>query len=212
MIKNPLAYNLKAKQTKSINMKKTILPLLIVLCFSATDSFAQGFKFGIKGGTDINKLSGKSFRDEFSFGYHLGAFAEIGLTSRFGIQPEVLFSQVTADTSSQFSEVYQFNNVSEIKLSYLKIPLLLNYSPNKFVSLQAGPQFGILIDQTQNMLKNGSDAFSKGDFSMLAGIQLNISKIRLYGRYGVGLNNINEIDDQEKWKNQTVQLGVGLAF
>ena len=43
-------------------------------------------------------------------------------------------------------------------------------------------------------------------------VLLNISKIRLYGRYGVGLNNINEIDDQEKWKNQTVQLGVGLAF
>jgi hypothetical protein len=203
---------LKAKQTKSINMKKTILPLLFILCISATDTFAQGFSFGIKGGTDINKLSGKSFRDEFSFGYHLGAFAEIGLTSRFGIQPEVLFSQITADTSSQFSEVYQFNDVSKIKLSYLKIPLLLSYMPNKFVSLQAGPQFGILIDQNKDLLNNGSDAFKKGDLSLVGGIQLNISKIRLYGRYGVGLNNINEIDDKEKWKNQNVQLGVGLAF
>lgn len=193
-------------------MKKTILPLLLIFCLSATNSFAQGFTFGIKGGTDINKLSGKSFRDEFSFGYHLGAFAEVGLTSRFGLQPEVLFSQITADTSSQFSEIYEFNNVSKVKLSYLKIPLLLNYAPNKFVSLQAGPQFGILIDQTKNLMKNGADAFSKGDFSMLAGFQLNILKIRLYGRYGVGLNNINEIDDQEKWRNQTVQLGVGLAL
>ena len=194
-------------------MKKTILPLLLIFCISTTNSFAQGFKIGIKGGTDINKLSGKSFRDEFSFGYHVGGFAEIGLTSRFGIQPEVLFSQITADTSSNFSEVYQFNNdVSKIKLSYLKIPLLLNYMPNKFVSLQVGPQFGILIDQNKDMLANGKDAFSKGDFSVLGGIQLNISKIRLYGRYGVGLNNINEIDDREKWKNQTVQLGVGLAL
>lgn len=193
-------------------MKKAILPLIFILCISATNTFAQGFKFGIKGGTDINKLSGKSFRDEFSFGYHLGAFAEIGLGARFGIQPEFLFSQITADTSSQFSEVYQFNNVNEIKLSYLKIPLLLNYSPNKFLTLQAGPQYGILIDQSKNLLKNGRDAFSRGDFSMLAGIQLNITKIRLYGRYGVGLSNINDIDDQEKWKNQTVQLGVGLAF
>lgn len=206
-----MAYSLEPT-AKSIIMKKTILPLIFILCISATNTFAQGFKLGIKGGTDINKLTGKSFRDEFSFGYHLGAFAEIGLTSRFGLQPEVLFSQITADTSSQFSEIYQFNNVNEIKLSYLKIPLFLNYSPNKFVSLQAGPQFGILIDQNKNLLKNGSDAFSKGDFSMLAGIQLNISKIRLYGRYGVGLSNINDIDDNEKWKNQTVQLGVGLVF
>ncbi len=193
-------------------MKKTILSLIIVLCLSASHTFAQGFKLGVKGGFDINKITGKSFRDEFSFGYHAGAFAEIGLTSRFGIQPEVLFSQVTADTSSTFSDIYQFNNVDQIKLTYLKIPLLLNYSPNKFVSLQAGPQYGILIDQNKNMLKNGADAFSRGDFSMLAGIQLNISKIRLYGRYGVGLSNINEIDEQEKWKNQTVQLGLGLVF
>jgi hypothetical protein len=193
-------------------MKRKILSLLMIIAITTTTVFAQSFKIGIKGGADINKITGKSFKDQFSFGYHLGGFAEIGLTSRFGIQPEVLFSQVTADTSSQFSDVYQFNNISKVKLSYLKIPLLLNYMPNKFVSLQVGPQFGILIDQNQDMLQNGKNAFSKGDFSMLGGLQLNISKIRLYGRYVVGLSNINDIDNREKWKNQTVQLGIGLAL
>ncbi len=84
--------------------------------------------------------------------------------------------------------------------------------PNKFVSLQAGPQYGILIDQDKNLLKNGSDAFSNGEFSLLGGVQLNISKIRLYGRYVVGLNNINEIDEKDKWKSQTVHLGVGITL
>ena len=193
-------------------MKRKILTLMMIGTIAGTSTFAQGFKIGIKGGADINKITGKSFKDQFSFGYHLGGFAEIGLTSRFGIQPEVLFSQVTADTSSQFSQIYQFNNISQVKLSYLKIPLLLNYMPNKFVTLQVGPQYGILIDQNKNMLKNGKDAFSKGDFSMLGGLQLNISKIKLYGRYAVGLNNINDIDNQDKWKNQTVQLGVGITL
>jgi len=193
-------------------MKKLMILFMLLVCFGATNTFAQGFKIGIKGGTDINKLSGKSFKDEFSFGYHLGGFAEIGLTSKFGIQPEVLFSQITADTSSRFSDLYQFNKVSEIRLSYLKIPLFFSYKPNPFVTIQAGPQYGILIDQTKNLLKNGADAFSKGDFSLVGGLQLNISKVRLYGRYGVGLNNVNEIDNQEKWKNQTVQLGVGLTL
>ncbi|MEO5983929.1 MAG: porin family protein [Ferruginibacter sp.] len=192
-------------------MKKVFL-FMLVLNFSFAALQAQSFKIGIKGGTDINKISGKSFRDEFSFGYHVGGFAEIGITSRFGIQPEILFSQVKADTSSQFSQIYQFNSVPDIKLSYLKIPLLLNYMPNKFVSLQAGPQYGILIDQNKNLLKNGEDAFSKGEFSLLGGLQVNISKIRLYGRYVVGLNNINEIDEKEKWKSQSVQLGVGITL
>jgi hypothetical protein len=193
-------------------MKRKFLPLITFLLLLSSITFAQGFKIGIKGGADINKITGRSFKDQFSFGYHLGGFADIGLTSRFGIQPEVIFSQVSADTSSEFSQVYQFNNVADIKLTYLKIPLLLNYMPNKFVSLQVGPQFGILINQDENLLKNGEDAFKRGDFSMLGGLQLNISKIRLYGRYAVGLNNINEIDNRDKWKNQTVHLGVGLTL
>jgi len=192
-------------------MQKTILSLIIVSAFTAP-SFSQGLKLGIKAGADIHKIEGKSFSDQFSFGYHAGGFAEIGLTSKFSIQPEVLFTQVNVDTSSSFSSVYQFNKISEVNLKYINIPILLNIKPNKFVALQVGPQFGILIDQDKNLLKNGADAFKKGDFSMLGGIQLAISKIRLYGRYAVGLSNINDIDNQEKWKNQSIQLGIGLTL
>jgi len=193
-------------------MKNKILLLAAILTLGTINSFAQGFKIGIKGGADIHKIDGRSFDDQFAYGYHLGGFAEIPLSTKFGIQPEVLFSSVNVDTSDNYSSVYNFNNVSSVKLSYLKIPLLLNFNPNKFVSLQAGPQFGVLLDNNKNIFENGQQAFKSGDFSMLAGIQLNISKIKLYGRYAVGLSNINDIDDREKWKNQNIQLGVGLSF
>jgi len=192
-------------------MKKYILSLTILLAVSAS-SFAQDVKFGLKLGADIHKINGKPFSEQFSFGYHAGAFADIGITTRFGVQPEILFSQVNVDTSSSFSSVYQFTNISKVQLKYLKIPLLFNYSPNKFVALQLGPQFGILMDQAKDILKNGQSAFKQGDFSMLGGIQLKISKIRLYGRYAVGLNNINDIDNREKWKNQSIQVGLGYTF
>ncbi len=175
-------------------------------------SQAQGFKVGIKGGADLHKVSGQAFKDQFSFGYHLGGFLDIGLSKKVGIQPEVYFSQVNVDTSSQFSSVYAFNNIDDVKLQYINIPILLSYKPNNFVSLQAGPQFGILIDQNSNLLENGEEAFKNGDFSMVGGLQLNISKIRLYGRYVVGLSNINDIDNRDKWKSQTVHLGVGLSL
>ncbi len=191
-------------------MKNKILSLAIVLGFGISTSMAQGFKAGIKAGADIHKLDGKAFKDEFSYGYHLGGFAVINLTHKWGIQPEVLFSQVNIDTSSSFSDVYDFNSVSKVNLQYLKIPILLNYSPNPFVTLQVGPQYSILMDKNTTLLKNGQNAFSNGDFSMVGGLQLNISKLRIYGRYGVGLNNINEIDNQDKWKNQNIQVGIGL--
>lgn len=194
--------------------KTLIFPLAIILVMFATASQAQSFKFGIKGGTDIKKISGKSFDDQFTYGYHLGITTELGITKKFGIQPEVYFSQVNVDTSSHFSDIHSlsFNKLSNVKLKYINIPILLSYKPSKFVALQAGPQFGILMDDNQTLLQNGRDAFKKGDFSMLAGLQLNISRIRIYGRYALGLNNLNDIDDKDKWKSQTVQLGVGLVL
>jgi hypothetical protein len=193
-------------------MKSKILLIALIFTVSALSASAQGFKLGVKGGADIHKIDGKAFKDQFSYGYHVGGFAQIGLSPKFGIQPEVMFSQVNVDTSEQFSEIYDFNSVSKVKLQYLKLPLLLNYSPNPFVTLQAGPQYGILLDNNSSLVKNGKDAFTKGDFSMLGGVQLNISKIKIYGRYAVGLNNINDIDDQDKWKNQNIQLGVGFTL
>ncbi|MEX1202036.1 MAG: porin family protein [Ferruginibacter sp.] len=196
-----------------MKVKSLLLATLLVLI--VTSSFAQKkqkFYLGIKAGADMNKIDGQSFNDQFSFGYQAGAFVTIPLGNKFGIQPEVIFSQVNIDTSSNFSDVYQFNQLSKVKLQYLKIPLLLNFSPNPFVSFQLGPQFGILIDQNINLLNNGSNALSKGDFSMVGGLQLNIFKLRIYGRYGVGLNNLNDIDKKEKWRNQNFQFGVGFAL
>ena len=192
-------------------MKTKLLTLVLsVMIFSAAHS--QGFHLGIKGGANMNKLTGKSFNDEFSYGYHLGAFAEIGLGNKFSVQPEVLFNQFTQDTASKFSQVYKLDNLSKVKLNYLSIPILLNYRASNFFSIQVGPQFGILMDQNAKLVQNGKDAFKKGDFSMLGGVQLKFSSIRIYGRYAVGLSNLNDIDNQDKWKSQSFQVGVGLAI
>ena len=51
------------------------------------------FHIGIKAGANVNKIDGKSFKDQFRYGYHVGGFAEIGLGDKFGIQPEVVFNQ-----------------------------------------------------------------------------------------------------------------------
>jgi len=69
-----------------------------------------------------------------------------------------------------------------------------------------------LIDQSKTLLQNGGRAFKSGDMSLLAGVQVKVAMLRVTGRYIVGLNNINDIDNQDKWRNQNIQLSVGLAF
>jgi hypothetical protein len=191
---------------------KTKLLILAIFCITAAAVNAQKLHVGVKGGANINKLTGKSFDDQFSFGYHAGGFVLVGVGKKFAIQPEVLFNQINVDTSSSYSTIYQFNKVDKVQLKYLSIPILLNYKPIKFITLQAGPQFGILTNKSKTLVQNGKEAFKSGDFSMLGGVQVNISHLNVYARYAVGLSNLNDIDNKEKWKSQSIQLGVGLTL
>ncbi len=194
---------------------KTKLLFLIACVFFAQTAMSQ-LKFGLKAGANIGKVDGKSFKDEFRYGYHAGGFVEVGLGGKLGIQPEVLFNQYQTRVDSSFKNVYKnaldFSGSRNIKLNYLTVPIILNYKLANILTLQAGPQFGILIDQDKTLLNNGKEAFSKGDFSMLAGAQIKILKLRLSGRYVVGLNNINDIDDQNEWKYQVFQVSLGFAL
>lgn len=192
---------------------KCKLPFLLALLFVAHASFAQ-FTIGLKAGANITKVDGRSFSDEFRYGYHLGGFATVPVGSRVAIQPEVLFNQFQTRTGTEFRDIYQSagSGNSDVKLNYLSIPILLNYKLGSFFSLQAGPQVGILLDKNKNLLDNGREAFDRGDFSMLGGAQISLGKIKLNGRYFVGLNNINDIDNQDQWKNQGFQLSVGLGL
>ncbi len=192
-------------------MKKTILIATLVF-FYCTNIQAQGFSLGIKGGADVLKLSGKSFDDEFAYGYHLGGFAEIKLNKTFGIQPEIYYSSTSMKTSNSLDSIYSNVDVKNIKLGYINIPILLNFKPSKKICLQVGPRYGILSNSSLSVKQNAENAFKSGDFSLLAGIQLNFSKIRVYGRYQVGLTDINDATSQEKWKSQTIHVGVGLKI
>jgi hypothetical protein len=190
---------------------KSKLILSLATIFIISSSFSQGVHFGIKAGASINKLTGKSFSEQFTFGYHAGAFLTLS-TGKLGIQPEVLFNQVNTDTSSSISSVYQFNHISKVKLSYLSIPILLNYKVAKILDLQAGPQFGILLDQNVSLVSNGKEAFKKGDIGVVLGLQLKLLKFRVYGRYVIGLNNVNDVSTSDSWKNQSIQAGLGFAI
>ncbi|HVZ55807.1 MAG TPA: porin family protein [Chitinophagaceae bacterium] len=195
-------------------MKTKILSLAVVLLVSQT-MMAQ-FHIGVKAGANITKVDGESFKKEFRYGYHLGAFAEIGLGNKFILQPEVLFNQYSTTLDSNYKHIYEnvFNPSyqANTKLNYLSIPIVLNYKLLGPIYLQAGPQFGVLIDQNKTLLQNGGQAFRNGDFAMLGGVQLKLANVRITGRYSIGLSNINDIDNQDKWKNQAIQVSLGLAF
>src|SRR5258706_1809337 len=144
-------------------MKTKFLSLGAVLLISQL-MMAQ-FHLGIKAGANISKVDGKSFKEEFRYGYNVGGFAEIKLGGKFSLQPEVLFNQYSTTLDSNYKSIYQgviSSNQSKVKLNYLSFPLLLDYKFIGPIHLQAGPQFGVLMSQDKNFLQNGSEAFKHG--------------------------------------------------
>jgi hypothetical protein len=198
-------------------MKRIILSaMLLVAIVSVTQ--AQGLRLGVKAGANLGKISSSaSFNDGFDLSYHVGGFLEVDFNKKWGVQPEVLFSQ-SVTKPSDFKTFYSgisnpsFDPNQEIKLNYLSIPLLLRYNIGGILSLNAGPQFSILLSQDKTLLQNGENAFKNGDFAMVGGAQLNFKFLRIYGRYNIGLSNINDISSQESWKSQQIQLGLGFRF
>lgn len=196
-----------------MNSKFLSLLATVLLAHVANAQFTGGVKIG----ANLTKIDGKSFKEEFKTGYHVGGFAMIDLGEKFILQPEVLWNQTQtkSDTSIKQipSDAFSSFKSGNVKLDYLSIPILLNYKIiNKFLTLQAGPQFGVLINKDKNLLQNGREAFTGGDFSMVGGAQVKISKFVGSARYVVGLNNLNDLDNQDKWKSRGFQLSVGLAL
>ena len=191
---------------------KKIIPLAI--CFICVSNFAtaQSLHVGLKAGANLQKIDGIPFKDKFAFGYQAGVFAAIGITSKFGIQPEVLFSSVNSDTATQFSTVYGFKKVDKIKLNYLDIPVLINFKVAPILTIQAGPQFSMLMDKHESLLKNGEMAFKKGNLSAVAGLQFNLTKFKIYGRYVAGLQNLNRVNNADEWENSNIQVGIGFKI
>lgn len=195
-------------------MKKIGISMFVLLVAFAVN--AQSLHVGGKAGANLTKISGVSFGDGYQLGYQLGAFAEIDFNETVGIQPEVLFSQTNSMYSEEFKDIYE-NILSpaggnDVKLNYLNIPLLLRINASKKLTLLAGPQFSILMNEDQDLVANGEEAFKSGDINGVAGLQLNWGSFRVYGRYVFGLSDINNIDDQDTWKNNQVQMGVGITL
>ncbi len=187
-------------------MKQLLLiaPIFIMLTNFAS---AQSFHVGFKGGADIHKIDGAKYADQFRAGYHIGAFAEIGLNKKFAIQPEAYFSHVSSKISTTGSGI---SGIDKIKLEYINVPVLLNIKLVKLLSFQIGPQFGIAVNKNKSAFGAGS-IFKTGEVGAAGGLQLNLKKFKVYARYIAGINDVNNVNSG-KWHNQSIHAGVGFRI
>ncbi|SEW34538.1 porin family protein [Chitinophaga arvensicola] len=204
-------------------MKKLFFAVAVLIAAVTTVSTVNAqtklLRFGIKGGANLGKLDGTGFQDGFKLGYHLGAFAQVNLVKGFGVQGELVFSSTKAETTDKFSDIYEgvstSDNRKKINLNYLSIPLLANIDlGTPRLKLQVGPQFGALVSD-KKVLGAANTAFKGGEISGVAGLWLQLPIINISARYIIGFNDVKDVNSvvsTSNWKNQSIQLGVGVSF
>lgn len=190
-------------------MKKILFTICLLgaLTLNAQEKFGIGIKIG-QNFSSVNSVA----VDRHAASYHGGVTAQIGLTEKISLVPEVLLSQTKLSTNPSIGDVLGNNalNPETYHLNYLMLPLLVQVKPFSALLLQAGPQYGILIDQKKDGIENAQLAFKQGEFSFVGGAKVNLGGFFVYGRYVVGLQNINELQDQAKWKTTQWQIGLGM--
>lgn len=204
-------------------MNKSILSAFL-LFFGLTAAAQQKidnenfFRFGAKAGININKITGQSYKQGFNYNYQLGGFFQFNFSNRFGLQPEFNLvqssSEFTNDANDIYNDIFLGGSQKKASLNYLEIPLLLNINvgESKHVKLQLGPAFGSVLKQTVDSLKSGGSIYKNAELSAIGGLWIQLPFINFGGRYKIGLNDINAIDNRQTWKSQAIQVFVGVTF
>ena len=195
-----------------MKMKKYSLLLFTIIGVGQLKA-QETFNLGIKVGQNFTSISSVA-ADRNKASYHAGVAMHVGITKQWGITPEIILSQTKLETAPSITNLLSKNILQPetYHLNYLAIPILAEFKPFSKLSIQAGPQYSILLDQKKDGIGNASMAFKNGEFAVVGGAKIDLGGFFVYGRYVVGLQAINELQDQSKWKTTQWQLGLGMSL
>ncbi|MGN7724090.1 porin family protein [Chitinophaga sp. 22620] len=189
-------------------MIKNLTILFLFVCLTKAAS-AQQVSFGAKGGLNIATITDID-DSKTRASIHLGAFAKIGLTEEWAIQPELVYS----------GQGYKWdlpvplldNPTLHYNINYINLPVMVQYHIIPEFHLEAGPQIGFRVAaKTKNDdgdATNIKDDVKGIDFGLGAGLGYTFDMgLGIGARYNFGLTDIWKTD-QFSSKNSVAQFSV----
>jgi|JI8StandDraft_1071087.scaffolds.fasta_scaffold79658_2 opacity protein-like surface antigen len=198
-------------------MKKLVS---LVLLLGSISFSAQEISYGLKAGLNVANFSLST--DEMGdydarMSFHVGAVLEWGITDKFAIQPELLYSSVGA--KDEYTDEDVTIKTTAI-VDYLSIPVMAKYYVADGFSLELGPQLGILLSakgkyeasfdgETESETIDMKDNFESIDFGYAIGLSYSITN-NIVGsvRYNLGTKNVIK-NSEDKINNSAFQLSLG---
>jgi opacity protein-like surface antigen len=188
---------------------RSLILILYFFTFTGSTIKAQEFVyFGAKGGINLTDLSSDNFaKTSFRTGFHLGLLAEVPLSNKISIQPEVLYS-----TQGTEADVITFEGNLNIdyNLDYFQVPVLAKIYLTESLSIEAGPSFNFLLKEEIGGRK--TEYGSSFEFGGALGVSYAISDgFFVTTRYFYGFTNALDAYSTT-FNNSGFQLGIGFMF
>lgn len=216
---------------------KNLLRFAVVTLISISAVQSQELRLGAKAGVNFASIGGDE-TDDFDglTGFHVGALVEIPISEKFAVQPELLYSSQGA--KEEYSSIpfggFGIKYENKLKLDYINIPIMAKYYVTDGLSIEAGPQFGILISakaegEATELQQGGVESFDQDvkdsfksldiGFGLGAAYRLN-NNIFFSARYILGIRDIAEDVEYNgnievktfKQHNNVIQLSAGYSF
>ncbi|RRD79617.1 porin family protein [Tannerella forsythia] len=182
---------------------KRILILFVLLTAGWPATYAQ-MTVGGKAGLNVSTITDVSltFMDkpmekididyEYRLGMHVGGYAHYRFSSTFGLQTELLYSQMgykeTIPVTDYGGKAYA-NATAKGLLHYLTLPVLLRFTvPRTGLFLEAGPQAGFLLGNKLSFSADISEEIN-GNISKKGGIDAQTFDISAVAGIGYRMNN-----------------------
>ena len=188
-------------------MKKIFLLMAGIAVFSAVNAQV---KYGVKAGLNLANVTGDIDNTKMKAGFNVGAFAKVGLTESLSLQPELVFSAQGAKI--KYAEQGISHDI-KTNLSYVNVPVLLQYNTASGFFAETGPQFGFLLSakaKAEGDKEDVKDSFKSLDLDWAFGAGfLTKSNVGVNARFNLGLGNIADNTDGDfKVRNSVIQVGV----
>ncbi len=189
-------------------MKKIIPGTLLILAFITGRTQVE---YGVKAGLNIATWKGEHANDigdrQSLLHFYGGVLVSIGVSDRFRIQPELLYSGEGVKYDFFYIEP------DRQKFAYLNIPILVQYNHPSGFFAETGPQLGLLLSSKLgdgNTFVDNKHDFKKTDIKWLAGIGYRTG-------FGAGINlrynmGLTELYDQPNLKVKNSVISIGLFY
>lgn len=172
--------------------------------------------------SNIIKTGDSNFSTDFKPGFHAGLGIDIPIVPALSFAPEILYSQ--KGYKADYSSVLGGETKYSVTTNFIDVPILAKFKSGGF-NLHLGPQVSFLTSTTESWdsgsqqyretVKEDNSNLKKSIISGVVGLGIDVSpRVSFIGRYALDFqkNNENGTSETPEYKNQVIQVGLGVRL